>query len=61
MDTPDNLEITRQALQYVFGVDLTIRCVVVGNKSAAPADLDVDGDGMVGTALDLGGKIVIDE
>ena len=61
METPENLDILRQAMQTVLGAAPAIRCAVVGNQSASPSDLDVDGDGMVGTALDLGGKIVFEE
>jgi len=59
MDNRENLELTAQAIHHVLGVNLPITCVVVGNKpSSTPEDLDVDGDGMVGTALNLGGQIV---
>ncbi len=61
METVENIDLLRQALQSVLGAALAVRCTVVGNKSASPADLDIDGDGMVGTALDLGGKIVYEE
>lgn len=61
METPENIDLLRQALQETFGAALGVRCAVVGGKSATPNDLDVDGDGMVGTALDLGGKIVYEE
>jgi hypothetical protein len=60
MDTPENLEFLRKALHNVLNVNLNVRCVVVGSKSSS-TDLDIDGDGMVGTALDLGGKIVYEE
>jgi DNA polymerase III subunit gamma/tau len=61
METPENIGILRQAVQNILGVQLNVRCMVVNSKSAQPADLNVDGDGIVGTALDLGGKIVYDE
>jgi hypothetical protein len=61
METAENIELLRQSLQVVLGVALGVRCIVVGSKSASPADLDIDGDGMVGTALDLGGKIAYEE
>ena len=61
METPENIEILRKALQEIFNATLAVRCVVIGNKSAQSADLDVDGDGMVNAALDLGGKIVYEE
>ena len=58
MDTPDNLAITRSALQKVMGLDIQVQCTVVGNKSAAPAELGIEADGVVGTALNLGGKLI---
>ncbi len=60
MDTPENMEFLRKALHSVLGANINVRCVVVGSKSSS-TDLDIDGDGMVGTALDLGGKIVYEE
>jgi DNA polymerase-3 subunit gamma/tau len=61
METAENIDLLRQALKSVLGATLGVRCTVVGGKSSSPADLDVDGDGMVGTALDLGGKIAYEE
>jgi DNA polymerase-3 subunit gamma/tau len=58
METADNLSITRSALQKVMGLDIQVQCSVVGNKSAAPADLGIEADGVVGTALNLGGKLI---
>ena len=61
MDSEENIKLLREALQAVLGVTLPVRCTLTGSKSAQPSDFDVEGDGMVGTALDLGGKIVFDE
>ena len=61
LETAENLEIIHQALQAILGVNLNVRCALATNKSAQPADLNVDGDGMVGTALNLGGKVVYEE
>ena len=59
METAENLEVTRQAIQKILKADLAITCTVVSGKmSASPVDLDVDSDGIVGTALNLGGKLV---
>lgn len=59
MDKSDNLKITQQAIQQVLGVDLPVKCVVVANTGGSnPADIDVDAEGMVNAALNLGGKIV---
>ncbi len=58
MDTPDNLEITRDAIRQAAGVEIPISCVVLSSKGGSmPTDLE-DPDGIVGTALNLGGKIV---
>jgi DNA polymerase-3 subunit gamma/tau len=59
MEANDNIKVFRAAIQQVVGVDVQIACVVMGNKvEVDPSDLSVDGDGIVGTALNLGGKIV---
>lgn len=59
MELAENLEVTRQAIRMILKVDLPITCFVVNGKTAAPdVDLDVDVDGIVGTALNLGGKLV---
>lgn len=59
MDTPDALAITRVVIQKVVGVELEVKCAVVGNKTnISPTNLDVEADGIVSTALNLGGKLV---
>ncbi|HEX9013782.1 MAG TPA: hypothetical protein VF813_09710, partial [Anaerolineaceae bacterium] len=61
MESGDHLEATRAALQRVLGLDMPVRCVVATGKlnDKMLADLDIDNDGMVGTALrDLGGEVV---
>lgn len=60
MEASDNIKVTRQAMQQVLGADIPITCVVMAAKmnEANPADQDIEGDGMVRTALNLGGKIV---
>jgi DNA polymerase-3 subunit gamma/tau len=58
METPENMELTRQAIANVTGVSVSIICVVSNKAGTAPNDLDIDRDGMVGTALNLGGQIV---
>ena len=61
MESGDHIEITRQAIQLVLGTKLDIRCVVVNkkNRRRRPPDVDVDSDGIVGTATrDLGAEIV---
>ena len=58
MEKAENMDSVRHAFQEVFKMEVPIRCVVTtGKASAIPAD--IDGDGMVATALrDLGGEIV---
>ncbi len=60
METNDNLQIIHEALGQVLGIDMQVRCVLAtGKGKSLPADLNVETDGMVGTALrDLGGEIV---
>jgi DNA polymerase-3 subunit gamma/tau len=60
METNDNLGKIRQGIYSVLGIDLPITCVVMTSKSSTelPSDMDIEGDGIVGTALNLGGKIV---
>jgi DNA polymerase-3 subunit gamma/tau len=59
MEAGDNLDVTRQAIRQVIGKDVPLACVVMSGKTGSlPPELDVDGDGLVGTALNLGGEIV---
>ncbi|HPH95059.1 MAG TPA: DNA polymerase III subunit gamma/tau [Anaerolineaceae bacterium] len=60
MESDENIQITRLAIQQVLGVTLQIRCVVSAGKAAnLPADMEVDAGGMVDTALrDLGAEVV---
>ena len=58
MEAGDNLQLARQAIQRVIGQDVPVMCVVMGNKGGSGPEMDIDGDGIVGTALNLGGHIV---
>jgi DNA polymerase III subunit gamma/tau len=59
MDTRENLELTCRTIAQVVGKNAGVSCIVVSNQARTiPTDLDVDSDGMVGTALNLGGQIV---
>jgi len=58
MEAGDNLQLARQAIQRVIGQDVPVICVVLGNKGGSGPEMDIDGDGIVGTALNLGGHIV---
>ncbi len=56
MENLENIEVTQRVIRNIFNVDLPIQCVVVTSKGAA--DTTVDPDGLVSTALNLGGKLV---
>ena len=60
MESGDNLKVISQGIQAVLNVEMPVHCAVMSNKAGSelPADLDIEGDGIVGTALNMGGKIV---
>ena len=59
MDTTDNLALTQDAIQKVLGVKIQVQCAVVGsNSNTVSSEMGIDADGIVGTALNLGGKLV---
>ncbi|HEX7393295.1 MAG TPA: DNA polymerase III subunit gamma/tau [Anaerolineaceae bacterium] len=60
METGDNVLVIRQGIYTVMSIEIPILCVVMNNKISTdlPSDFDIEGDGIVGTALNLGGKIV---
>lgn len=59
MEKGNNLKITRKAIRDVLGVEVEIACIVVQGKGGPlQMDADIEADGMVSTALRLGGKIV---
>ncbi len=59
MEKGNNLKITRKAIRDVLGVEVEIACIVVqGKGSQLQMDADIEADGMVSTAIRLGGKIV---
>ena len=59
MGLPENIQPTQQAIKQVLGVDVPIICEVTSGKSTKSIPgVDVDPDGLVGTALNLGGKLV---
>jgi DNA polymerase III subunit gamma/tau len=61
MESEDNIKILREALFSILGVKLNVRCVLATAKAGSAGSSEIDGDGIVGTALDLGGKIVYEE
>lgn len=59
MENAENLELTREVINAVLQRDVPIQCVVVSNKGSTNVDdLDVDADGLVKAAIDLGAKLV---
>ncbi len=59
METEDNLKITMKAIQQVVGKDVPVVCIVVDTKGGPiHPNEDLDADGMVNTALNLGAQIV---
>jgi len=59
MSLPENIQPTQQAIRQVLGMDVPIICEVTNGKAAKTIPgVDVDPDGLVGTALNLGGKLV---
>lgn len=59
MDVPDSLSVTRDAIFKVTGAMLEIKPAVVGKKTGSATDnMDIEADGIVGTALNLGGKLI---
>ena len=61
MDTPENINVTRAAIFEVLGRPINIVCVVAARGTQLPDDLDIDRDGMIGTALNMGGRIIDQE
>jgi DNA polymerase III subunit gamma/tau len=58
MEKDENVAVIEQALKQTLQADVQFRCVVSGGKSGSLPP-DVDGEGMVASALrDLGGEIV---
>jgi hypothetical protein len=46
-------------IQKVLGVEVQVQCTVVSGKaSSTAAEMGIDADGIVGTALNLGGKLI---
>jgi DNA polymerase-3 subunit gamma/tau len=60
MEAGDNLAAVHQGIANILGSDIHIYCVVMTSKGGtqSASDLGVDGDGIVGTAINLGGKII---
>jgi DNA polymerase-3 subunit gamma/tau len=56
MENGHNQENARKAIQQVLGIDILIDCRVAGKEEPEVPE-DIDRDGVIGTALSLGGKI----
>jgi DNA polymerase-3 subunit gamma/tau len=62
MESNSHIDLTRQKIKEVSGVDIPIICTVVNiNDKTITNDMQLDRDGIVGTALAMGGKIVEDD
>jgi DNA polymerase III subunit gamma/tau len=59
MEKEGNITLTSDILEEFYGKPMFIKCIVTTRQgSALPEDVDIEKDGMVGTATrDLGGKI----
>ena len=59
MEREGNVNLTGDILEEVFSTPVLVKCIVTTSQtSSIPENLDIDQDGMVGTATrDLGGKI----
>ena len=59
MEKDDNLQTVSSAVKQVLGWDIPVACIDATNKGGQmQSNSDVDADGMVNAALNLGGKIV---
>ncbi|HAL15772.1 MAG TPA: DNA polymerase III subunit gamma/tau [Anaerolineaceae bacterium] len=59
MEKDDNLQIVTSAVKQVLGWDIPVTCIDATTKGGQmQSNSDVDADGMVNAALNLGGKIV---
>jgi hypothetical protein len=59
MSLPENTLPTQQAIKQILGLDVPVLCEVMSTKTAKSiSEMDVDPDGLVGTAMNLGGKLV---
>ncbi len=56
METGDHREHAERGIEQVLGRKLSIRCVIASDAADIPDDLT--SDGMVATAIRMGGKIV---
>jgi hypothetical protein len=57
MQNPASIELIKAVLAQVMGTDIDVQSELVGGKANTPPS-DVDTDGLVASALHLGGEIV---
>ncbi len=57
METKENIALTCSALKQVFERDLEISCVLNNRATGVPIDVDIEENGIVRAALNLGGVI----
>ncbi|MEN6434867.1 MAG: DNA polymerase III subunit gamma/tau [Anaerolineaceae bacterium] len=57
METKENLALTRSVLNQIFERDLEISCVLNNRATGAPIDMDIEENGIVRAALNLGGVV----
>lgn len=59
MENKENMNLASQIISNITGAEVKIRCEVVNRKiKSDPTAEDIDGDGMINAALNLGGQIV---
>ncbi|MBI9044923.1 MAG: DNA polymerase III subunit gamma/tau [Anaerolineaceae bacterium] len=61
MEKPENIETTQKVITQILDQSITIQCSTMTKHSSKKTDeeqLDIDRDGMIGAALNLGGKII---
>ncbi len=59
MENPENIEVTRRVIQNLLNVEVPIQCIVVSGKGdLGTAETAVEPDGLVNTAIHLGGKLI---
>lgn len=57
MEMDDNMEMTRRAIYHVLKANMQIACTVVNNRMAKTENNEISREGLVTTALNLGGQI----
>jgi hypothetical protein len=57
MEMDDNMEMTRRAIYHVTKTNMRIVCNVVSAKTSSSNNSEIHREGLVNTAIDLGGQI----